>query len=146
MSIVATALLGFEGAQITQIQSLPDMWIEFRWAGFASMALSAFILFNCLLNLMITDFLLEKICTCSEPKAWRKRRNSELAMTNTKSLFTLKLKTEEEALSTLLNNERRMVDDNQTYLIARRRKAVHAAVFLYVISLLALFIGLQVGP
>ncbi|PJJ02806.1 hypothetical protein BX264_3158 [Streptomyces sp. 2333.5] len=118
---------------------------DFRLAGFSVMALSILFLFDCLLNVWLTDFFANAFRGRDDYHTWRKRVGGELSGANLEDLQGLEESTKDEALGYLLQSERKMVQDNYRYLIKRRRARIHGAVVLYVISLVILFAGLQIG-
>ncbi|MCX5522980.1 hypothetical protein OG342_08910 [Streptomyces bobili] len=130
ISIVATALLGFEGVLITRV---PDLRVQTgcRIASMVFMALSIAGLLDCLLDMPGRG-----------DRDWRRHSKRALA-----AMLPTDLRNEVEplpaaaAVHRLITRSQQMIEDNHNMLLTRRRFILHAAVVLFAIALALLGVG-----
>ncbi|MFI1305414.1 excalibur calcium-binding domain-containing protein [Streptomyces sioyaensis] len=146
IGVAATALLGFEGAQALRVQQSSGMNDTLRLASFASMAFSIALLLDCLLDMFITDFIINRLPFRKKYRIWRSYRGGGPATLNLDRAKRTEILEKSEAVDNLIEEERGMVNDNREYLISRRRHRVHYAVLFYIASLCIIFTDSVITP
>ncbi|WP_202200181.1 hypothetical protein [Streptomyces spororaveus] len=130
ISVVATALLGFEGVLVTRLPDL-DVHVGLRTAAMIALSVSIVLLLDCLLDMPGRG-----------PKEWRKRSKRALAANDPSSMREdVEALPPAEAVVRLLQRSGKMIEENHNLLLKRRRHMLHAAVGLFGVAFVLLGVG-----
>lgn len=128
-NVGSTALLGFQAVLVTLV---PDLSVPLGWrvAAMAALSLSIVALLWCVVG-----------HPRKGPESWRKRSKGELARVEPHRIHTYLTRGADQVLYQMYVNEAAMVDRNDRWLLAPKRRTLQVGVWLFAIAFVLLLAG-----